>query len=70
MEERKQVVIKQLLTSRASSTVKRYTLEIRSSFVSVRDSVLKYNYLLIAMGIYLSQCLMLSKVKIPVRLSL
>ena len=41
LKERKQVVIKQLFTSRASSTAKRYILEMKSSFVGVRDSALK-----------------------------
>ena len=47
LKERKQVVIKQLLTSRASSTVKRYIWKLESSVVGVRDSALMYNYLLI-----------------------
>ena len=47
LKERKQVVIKQLLTSRASSTVKRYIWKLESSVVGVRDSALIYNYLLI-----------------------
>ena len=58
LKERKQVVIKQLLTSRASSTVKRYILEIRKFCCWCQafgvDVQLPFDCVTIA--IYLSQC--------------
>ena len=58
MKERKQVVIKQLLTSRATSTVKRYTFEIRKFLCWCQrfgvEVQLPFDSATIA--IYLSQC--------------
>ena len=58
LKERKEVVIKQLLTSRASSTIKRYILEIRKFFCWRQGFSLEVqlSFDCVTMAIYLSQC--------------
>ena len=58
LKERKQVVIKQLLTSRASSTVKRYILEIRKFCCRCQQFGIEVQlpFDCVTIAIYLSQC--------------
>ena len=58
LKERKQVVIKQLLTSRASSTVKRYILEIRKFCCWCQGFGVEVQlpFDCVTIAIYLSQC--------------
>ena len=58
LKERKQTVIKQLLTSRASSTVKRYILEIRKFCCWCQGFGVEVQlpFYCVTIAIYLSQC--------------
>ena len=58
LKERKQVIIKQLLTSIASSTVERYILEIRKFFCWCQGFGVKVqlSFDCLTIAIYLSQC--------------